>query len=253
MHTCWPTSRVGRSISGSFTNFTSLALQPLAFRQLSIESGFIIWPTEVNRTLSLRAVPFSASSHTHSIGDRRTETCGRKNKKKKHRWHCICFQKATSFPCFVMIGNGRVHRPLGVTRKVKIFRRKSPLHRTVLSLTPEFAPSSRQRAANQCFLSSLDSGKLWQDSEGLVLRPLEKRGTQQWSMVGFPKSKKRCQIKPETHTSQSFLAGDAPYLVPGQSLEKSSIVTTMERPRFTNKPTEKNSIHTKTILSNMRY
>ena len=42
-------------------------------------------------------------------------------------------------------------------------------------------------------------------------------------MVGFPKSKKRCQIKPETHTPQSFLAGDAPYLVPGQSLEKFSI------------------------------
>ena len=43
-------------------------------------------------------------------------------------------------------------------------------------------------------------------------------------MVGFPKSKKRWYIKRETHTSQSFLAGDAPYLVPGQSLEKSSIL-----------------------------
>ena len=43
--------------------FTSLALQPLAFRHLSTESGFISWPTVVNCTLSLRAVPFSASSH----------------------------------------------------------------------------------------------------------------------------------------------------------------------------------------------
>ena len=60
MHTaCWPASRVGRSIGGSFTNFTSLALRPLVFRQPSIESGFIIWPTGVNCTLSF--VPFSAS------------------------------------------------------------------------------------------------------------------------------------------------------------------------------------------------
>ena len=54
------TLRVGRSIGGSFTNCTSLALQPLAFRHLSIESGIIIWPTGVNCTLSLRAMPFSA-------------------------------------------------------------------------------------------------------------------------------------------------------------------------------------------------
>ena len=108
--------------------------------------------------------------HAHSIGDRRTETssCGRKKKrKKKHRWaqlrwHCICFQEATSFPCFAMIGNGRVHRLLGTRRKVKIFGGKRSLHdRTVLALTQEFAPSSRRRATNQCFLSSLDSGKLW--------------------------------------------------------------------------------------------
>ena len=46
MHTaCWPTSGVGRSTVGSFTNFTSLGLQPLAFCQLFIGSGFIIWPT----------------------------------------------------------------------------------------------------------------------------------------------------------------------------------------------------------------
>ena len=36
-----------------------------------------------------------------------------RKKEKKHRWHCICFQEATSFPCFAMIGNGRVHRLLG--------------------------------------------------------------------------------------------------------------------------------------------
>ena len=82
-------------------------------------------------------------------------------KKKKHQWHCMCFQGATSFPCFAMIGNGRVYRLLGTRRKVKLFRRKCSLHRTVLSLTREFAPSSRRRATNQCFLSSLDSGKLW--------------------------------------------------------------------------------------------
>ena len=63
--------------------------------------------------------------HAHSIGDRRTETSSygrkKKKKKKKHRLHCICLQEATSFPCFAMIGNGRVHRLLGTRRKVKIF------------------------------------------------------------------------------------------------------------------------------------
>ena len=54
----------------------------------------------------------------------------KKEEKKKHRWHCICFQEATSFPCFAMIGSGRVHRLLGTRRKVKIFRRKRSLHRT---------------------------------------------------------------------------------------------------------------------------
>ena len=98
--------------------------------------------------------------HAHSIGDRRTETSSYGRKKKTHRWHCICFQEATSFPCFAMIGNGRVHRLLGTRRKVKIFRRKHSLHRTVLSLTREFARSSRRRATNQCLRSSLDSGKL---------------------------------------------------------------------------------------------
>ena len=155
---CWPLDRCG-----SFTNFTLLALHPLAFRQLSIESGFIIWPTGVNCTLSLRAVlsllRSSRSFHWRPAhGDLRAQ---KKKKKKKHRWHCICFQKATSFPCFAMIGNGRVHRLLGTRRKVKIFRKKRPLHRNVLSLRWEFAPSSWRRATNQCFLSSLDSGKLW--------------------------------------------------------------------------------------------
>ena len=114
-------------------------------------------------TFSLRAVPFSAFVvHAHSMGDRRTETCGRKKKKKKiHQWHCICFQEATGLPFFAMIGNGRVHRLLGTGRKVKICRRKRSLHRTVLSLTRQFAPSSRRRATNQCFLSSFDGGKLW--------------------------------------------------------------------------------------------
>ena len=48
-----------------------------------------------------------------------------------------------------MIGNGRVHRLLGTRRKVKIFRRKRSPHRTVLSLTREFAPSSRRTATNR--------------------------------------------------------------------------------------------------------
>ena len=42
-------------------------------------------------------------------------------------------------------------------------------------------------------------------------------------MVGFPKWKMRWHTKRETHTSQSFLADDAPYLVPGQSLEKAAM------------------------------
>ena len=110
----------------------------------------------------------------------RAKIKNKKRKKEKHRWHCICFQEATSFPGFAMIGNGRVHRLLGTRRKVKIFRRKCPLHRTVLSLTREVAPSSRRRATNQCFLSSLDSesyGRIVKDSS--CVRPLEKRGTQQ--------------------------------------------------------------------------
>ena len=88
MHTaCWPTSRVGRSIGGSFTNFTSLALQPpTVFRQLSIESGFIIWAngSQVHAFSQGRAF-LCHVVHAYSIGDRRTETssCGRKKKKKK--------------------------------------------------------------------------------------------------------------------------------------------------------------------------
>ena len=87
MHTaCWPTSRVGRSKGGFFTNFTSLALQPFVFRQFSIESGFIIWPMGVNCTLSLRAVPFSASQSTLiplETGARRLQVTGAKKKKEK--------------------------------------------------------------------------------------------------------------------------------------------------------------------------
>ena len=62
--------------------------------------------------------------HAHSIGDRHTETssCGRKKRRKKHRWYCMFFQGATSFPCFAMVGNWRVHRLLGTRRKVKSFR-----------------------------------------------------------------------------------------------------------------------------------
>ena len=30
----------------------------------------------------------------------------KKKKRKKHRWHCMCFQEQASFPCFAMIGNG---------------------------------------------------------------------------------------------------------------------------------------------------
>ena len=166
-------------------------------------------------------------------GDFKLRAQKKKKKKKKKKktpmaLHLLSLE-ATGFPCFAMTGNGRVRRLLGTRRKVKIFRRKRSLHRTVLSLTREFAPSSRRRATNQCFLSSLDIGKLWYDSEGLVLRPLKKRGTQQWSMVGFPKSKKRWHIKRETHTSQLFFAGDAPYLVPGQSLEKSSVVWAVKK------------------------
>ena len=80
------TLRVGRSIGGSFTNFTSLALQPLVFRQLWIKSGFIIWPTGVICTLSLRAVPFSASFSTLiplETGARRLQVAGAKKKKEK--------------------------------------------------------------------------------------------------------------------------------------------------------------------------
>ena len=78
-----------RSIGGSFTNFTSLALQPLVFRQLSaeLESGFIIWPTGVNCTLSLRAVPFSASLSTLIPLETGALTLQVAGAKKIHRWH----------------------------------------------------------------------------------------------------------------------------------------------------------------------
>ena len=112
------------------------------------------------------------------------------------RWHRICFQEATSFPCFAMIGTGRVHRLLGTRRKVKIFRRKRSLHRTVLSLTREFAPSS------PCFLNSLDSGKPWLDSEGLVLRPLENEEHNSVRWLAF-QNRKRDDISHEKHTHRS--------------------------------------------------
>ena len=138
------------------------------FRQLSIESGFHHLANRSQlHAFSQGPCLFCFIVHSHSIGDRRTETCAevagtkRKEMKRKNRWHCICFQEATSLPCFAMIGNGRVHRLLNTRRKVKICRRSAGLlHRTVLSLTREFAPSSRRRATNQRFLSSLDSGKL---------------------------------------------------------------------------------------------
>ena len=83
MHTaCWPTSRVGRSIGGSFTNFTSLALQPLVFRQLWIKSDFIIWPTGVNCTLSLRVAGaflcFVVHADPLETGARRLQVAGEK-------------------------------------------------------------------------------------------------------------------------------------------------------------------------------
>ena len=148
--------------------------------------------------------------HAHSIGDRRTETSsyGRKKrkkekKKKKHRWHCICFQEASSFPCFAMIGNGRVHRLLGTRRKVKIFRRKRSLHRTVLSLTREFALSSQRRATNQCLLSSLDSGKLWyrivKDSSCVHWKS-EEHNSDRW--LAF-QNRKRDDISNEKYTHRS--------------------------------------------------
>ena len=57
-------------IGGSFTNFTSLALQPLVFRQLSIESGFIIWPTGSQlHALSQGRAFLWFLVHAHSIGD----------------------------------------------------------------------------------------------------------------------------------------------------------------------------------------
>ena len=137
--------------------------------------------------------------HAHSIGDRRTDTssCGPKKERKKERKKtpmagtCICFQEATSFPCFAMIGNGRVHRLLGTRRKVKIFRRKRSLHRTVLSLTREFAPSSRRRATNQCFLSSLDSesyGRIVKDSSCVHWKS-EEHNSDRW--LAFQNRKKR--------------------------------------------------------------
>ena len=150
----------------------------------------------------------------------------RAQKKKKHRWHCICFQEATSFSCFAMIGNGRVNRLLGTRRKVKNPSEEAPhcIERCFHSRHGgSFAPSVRLDKGQLTNASGAHLTVESYDSEGLVLRPLEKRGNTTVIDGGFPKSKKRCQIKPETHTSQSFLAGDAPYLVPGQSLEKSSI------------------------------
>ena len=76
------------------------------FRQLSIESGFIIWPTGVNFTLSLRAMPVSLLGSSLSFhvrpahGDLRAQKKKRKKrkeKKRKNRWHCICFRKRPAF------------------------------------------------------------------------------------------------------------------------------------------------------------
>ena len=79
---CWPLA-----IGGSFMikNFTSLALQPLVFRQLSTESGFIIANGSQRHAFSQDRAFLCFVVHAHSIGDRRTETssCGRKEKNKK--------------------------------------------------------------------------------------------------------------------------------------------------------------------------
>ena len=123
---------------------------------------------------------------------------GEERVEKKHRWHCICMLSGSDLPCSVC------HDRSCESQKTLGHEQESENLWGSAHYMRKFSPSSQRRATNQRFLSSLDSGKLWLDSEGLVLRPLEKRGTQQWSMVGFPKPKKRWQIKWETHTSQSF-------------------------------------------------
>ena len=81
---CWPLDR--RWILHRYRrNLHRLhALQPLAFRHLSTESGFISWSigSQLHAFSQGRAF-LCFVVYAHSIGDRRTETCGRKKKKKK--------------------------------------------------------------------------------------------------------------------------------------------------------------------------
>ena len=62
----------------------NLSLQPFVFRQLSIKSGFIIWPingSQLHAFSQGRAFVYFVV-HAHSIGDRRTETSSYVRQKK---------------------------------------------------------------------------------------------------------------------------------------------------------------------------
>ena len=83
------------------------------------------------------------------------------------------------------------------------------LHRTMLLVTRKFTPTSRWKATNQRFLSSVDERSYDRiGNSSSIHSKSKKKKTQQWSMVGFLKLKKRWKIKmrnTHTHIAVDFL------------------------------------------------
>ena len=99
------TLRVGRSIGGSCTNFTSLALQPLA---INIPPAFDRkWFLHLVNRSQLHAFSQGRAFlcfvvRAHSIGDRRRETCAAKlqvQKKKPMALHMLSGSNQPSLLC----------------------------------------------------------------------------------------------------------------------------------------------------------
>ena len=101
--TCWPldrwilhevyfacaaTSRVPPAVNREWFHHLANGSQLHAFSQ--------------GRACLLRSPDSFHWGPAHAGGDLRAQL----EIEKEHRWHCICFQEATSFPCFVVIGNG---------------------------------------------------------------------------------------------------------------------------------------------------
>ena len=79
-------------------------------------SGLIIWPKDDGG-----GKHHSFAQCVYVLRALNWETC------RKHRWHSTCFQKVSSLPQFQRTGDGRVHRLLGMSMKVKICLREDVL------------------------------------------------------------------------------------------------------------------------------